>query len=150
MRHAKQSVTFDGITMITKTEDTRIPFITLVILILLAFIPFFYAIMLYGIGVYLYFFENVINTTNGETLDFVILFSGVISLVGFYFATKTGYKILWTFMTVFFLSGYFAFVTENIKYEKLPYFLPLMISGIIVTAPLILVGFIKERKLKVL
>jgi hypothetical protein len=136
--------------MITRTEDTRIPFITLVILILSPFIPVFYVIMMYGIGIYLYLFENLINATKGETLYFVILISGVISIVGFYFAKKTGYKILWTFMTVFFLSGYLAFVTENIKFEKLPYFLPLMISGIIVTTPLIIIGFIKERKLKVL
>ncbi len=131
-----------------RTEDTKIPLITLVVLTVSAFMPVLQIIMLHGIAIYLYPFEKILGTRNNEILNYVILFGGVCSITFYYFSKRTGTKVLWTVLTVFFLTAFIAFLTEDMDYDSYPYFLPLIISGIIVTIPLIIVGLIKERQLE--
>lgn len=131
-----------------RTEDTKIPIITLVVLIVSAFMPLLQIIMLHGIAIYLYPFEKIFGTSNIDILNYAILLGGVSSIICYYFSKRTGTKILWTVLTVFFLNAFITFLTEDMDYHSYPYFLPFIISGIIVTIPLIIVGILKERQIE--
>jgi hypothetical protein len=131
-----------------RTEDTQIPLIALVVLMLSAFVPVLQTIMLHVIAIYLYPFEKIFGTSDIEVLNYTILIGGVFSIIGYYFSERTVTKVLWTVLTVFFLTAFIAFLTEDIVYDSCPYFLPFIISGVIVTMPLIFVGLVKELHVK--
>lgn len=128
-----------------KTEDTKIPLITLFILTVTSFVPIGQLIMLQGQGIFLYPFEQLFATTEMNVLNNVNLIAGILTVTAFYFSKKTGLKILWTFLTVFFFMAYLTFLPESTNYENYPYFVPIMVIGILVTLPLIIVGLIKEK-----
>lgn len=127
------------------TEDTKIPLITLLILTVSSFVPVGQLIMLQGQGLFLYPFEKLFATTEMNVLNNVNLIAGILTVTAFYFAKRKGLKILWTVLTVFFFMAYLTFLTESTNYEEYPYFLPIMVIGILVTLPLIIVGLIKEK-----
>lgn len=127
------------------TEDTKIPLITLLILTVSSFVPVGQLIMLQGQGIFLYPFEKLFATTEINVLNNVNLIAGILTVIAFYFSKRKGLKILWTVLTVFFFMAYLTFLTESTNYEDYPYFVPLMVIGILVTLPLIIVGLIKEK-----
>lgn len=127
------------------TEDTKIPLTTLLVLTLSSFVPVGQLIMLQGQGVFLYPFEKLFATTEIDILNNVNLIAAILTVTAFYFSRRTRLKILWTVLTVFFFMAYLTFLTESTNYEDYPYFLPIMVIGILVTLPLIIVGLIKEK-----
>lgn len=127
------------------TEDTKIPLTTLLVLTLSSFVPVGQLIMLQGQGVFLYPFEKLFATTEIDILNNVNLIAAILTVTTFYFSRRTRLKILWTVLTVFFFMAYLTFLTESTNYEDYPYFLPIMVIGILVTLPLIIVGLIKEK-----
>lgn len=127
------------------TEDTKIPLTTLLVLTLSSFVPVGQLIMLQGQGVFLYPFEKLFATTEIDILNNVNLIAAILTVTAFYFSRRTRLKILWTVLTVFFFMAYLTFLTESTNYEDYPYFLPIMVIGILVTLPLIIDGLIKEK-----
>ncbi|SFB54473.1 hypothetical protein [Algoriphagus aquimarinus] len=128
-----------------KTEDTKIPLITLVILMVTSFVPVIQLTMLMGQGAFLYPFNKLLVTPEFKSLNYINLFSGTLTVIAFYISRRRGYKIIWTVLTVFFFMGFLTFVTESTRYEDYPYFIPIMVIGVLVTLPLIIVGIIKEK-----
>ena len=128
-----------------KTEDTKIPLTTLLIMTVTSFVQVGQIIMLQGQGIFLYPFEKLFGTSEIDVLNNVNLISGFLTVLAFYFAKRTGLKVVLTVLTVFFFMSYLTFLTENMNYEDYPYFIPIMIIGILVTLPLLIVGLIKEK-----
>ncbi|PZX55562.1 hypothetical protein [Algoriphagus chordae] len=128
-----------------KTEDTKIPLITLAILMITSFVPVIQLTMLMGQGAFLYPFNRLLVTPEFKSLNYINLFSGILTVIAFYISRRRGYKIIWTVLTVFFFMGFLTFVTESTRYEDYPYFIPIMVIGVMVTLPLIIVGIIKEK-----
>ena len=112
---------------------------------LTAFLPIVQILMLQMTAIYLYPFEIIFKTDDLDTLNYANLIGGMTSIIGYYFSTRTGVKILYTILTVFFLTSYIAFLTEDMKFDNYPYFLPLIVLGFLVTTPLLIVGLLKER-----
>jgi hypothetical protein len=128
-----------------RTINTKIPLITLAVMTLTAFLPIVQILMLQMTAIYLYPFEIIFRTDDMDILNYANLISGVISIIGYYFSERTGVKILYTILTIFFLTSYIALLTEDIKFDNYPYFLPLIALGFLVTTPLLIVGLLKER-----
>ena len=128
-----------------RTINTKIPLITLAVMTLTAFLPIVQILMLQMTAIYLYPFEIIFKTDDLDTLNYANLIGGMTSIIGYYFSTRTGVKILYTILTVFFLTSYIAFLTEDMKFDNYPYFLPLIVLGFLVTTPLLIVGLLKER-----
>ena len=131
-----------------KTEDTVIPLILMGILVLGSFAPIIQIILLHGSAIYLYPFENILGIENFKVLNFMHLVGGILTVYGFYKAEKTGFKLLWAIFTVFFLNSFLTFLWDDKGGDPDPYFLGFMISGFLTALPLVVVGFVKEKRIK--
>lgn len=103
--------------------------------------------MLHGSAIYLYAFENIVGITDFKILNFANLIGGILCLIGFYKTGKTGYKMLWAILTIFFLNSFFTFLWDDNGGDTEPYFLGFMLGGFLTTLPLLVVGLIKEKHL---
>jgi hypothetical protein len=129
-----------------KSENTRLPLIALLILILSSFIPIIPIIILHLNGLFLSAIEMPFGGFNEKLLNNINIIGAIICLMGYLFARKLPFKILWILLTIFFLSSFISFATQNWNYESYPYFLPLIIQAIVEIAPLYLIGHFKEKK----
>jgi hypothetical protein len=129
-----------------KTEDTLIPLTLMGILVLGSFVPIIQIILLQGSAIYLYPFENVFGIEDFKILNFMNLLGGILTVYGFYKADKTGFKLLWAILTVFFFNSFLTFMWDDKGGDPNPYFLGFMISGFLTVLPLVVVGFIKEKR----
>jgi hypothetical protein len=126
-------------------EDTKIPLITLVILILTSFIPIIQLTLIYLNGALLYLIEYIFYSSKMVLSYEIDLALAILSLVGYAFAKRRVIKISYVILAITFLSSYISFLTENLKYEKYPYFLYFMAQAIIVILPLLVIGYFKEK-----
>ena len=131
-----------------KTEDTVIPLILMGILVLGSFAPIIQIILFHGSAIYLYPFENILGIENFKVLNFMHLVGGILTVYGFYKTKKTGFKLLWAILTVFFLNSFLTFLWEDKGGDPDLYFLGFMISGFLTTLPLVVVGFVKQKRIK--
>lgn len=131
-----------------KTEDTIIPLILMGIMVLGSFAPIIQIILLHGSAIYLYPFENIFGIENFKVLNLMHLVGGILTVYGFYKVDKTGFKLLWAILTVFFLNSYLTFLWDDKGGDTNPYFLGFMISGFLTALPLLVVGFVKEKRIR--
>ncbi|MFD2099331.1 hypothetical protein [Flagellimonas iocasae] len=131
-----------------KTENTVIPLILMGILVLGSFAPIIQIILLHGSAIYLYPFENILGIENFKVLNFMHLVGGILTVYGFYKAEKIEFKLLWAILTVFFLNSFLTFLWDDKGGDPDPYFLGFMISGFLTTLPLLVIGFVKEKRIK--
>ncbi len=118
------------------------------ILVLGSFVPIIQIMLLQGNAIYLYPFEMVFGIDDFKVLNFMNLFGGILSVYGFYRTDKSGFKLLWAILTVFFLNSFLTFMWDDRGGDTNPYFLGFMISGFLTVLPLVIVGFYKEKRKK--
>jgi len=116
------------------------------ILVLGSFVPVIQIILLHGSAIYLYPFENIFGIENFEVLNFMNLIGGILTVYGFYKAKKSGIKLVWAILTVFFMNSFLTFLWDDKGGDPEPYFLGFMIAGILTPLPLLVVGFLKEKR----
>jgi len=131
-----------------RSENIAIPLIIGCVLIIGSFVPVLQIIMLQGNGAFMYPFDRIGDNVSESTLNYLNLFFGFFCLIAFYLSEKLGYKVLWAVLTTFFLQG-FIFLLE-MEFTKggdtSPYFLAFIIAAILTILPLIIVGYLKEKK----
>ncbi|GGK35809.1 hypothetical protein GCM10007962_32690 [Yeosuana aromativorans] len=118
------------------------------ILVLGSFAPVLQIILVYGNVIYLYPFETIFGTDDLKVLNFINLISGILTVYGFYKAKKTGFKLIWAILTVFFFNAFLNFMWDENGGDPNPYFIGIMISGFLTTLPLVIIGFLKEKRIR--
>lgn len=131
-----------------KTEDTIIPLVLMGILVLSSIAPVIQIMILHWTSIFAYPFEMIGGIADSDTLNYANLLYGVICISGFYFSSKTGFKIIWAVLTVFFLTSFFTNLWEFKEQGSEPYFLGHMVSGFFATLSLLVLGFVKEKRTK--
>lgn len=129
-----------------KTENTIIPITLMAILVLGSLAPVVQIILLYGSAIYFYPFEMIFGIEDLRALNLMNLLGGILTVYGFYRARKTVFKLLWSVLAVFFFNSFFTFLWDDKGGDPNPYFLGFMLSGILTSLPLLIVGFLKEKR----
>ena len=131
-----------------KTEDTLIPLVLMGILVLGSFAPVIQVMMLHWTPIFAYPFEMIGGISDYEKLNYANLLYGIICVSGFYLTQKSGFKIILGILTVFFLNSFFTNMWDFKEGDSEPYFLAFLICGFLASLPLLVVGFLKEKRIK--
>ena len=131
-----------------KTENTLIPLTLMGILILGSFVPIIQIMLLQANSIFLYPFEIAFGIENFKLLNFINFIAGTLTIYGFYRTDKIGFQLLWAILTILFLNSFLTFLWDDRGGDPNPYFLGFMISGFLTVLPLVIIGFIKEKRIK--
>ena len=131
-----------------KSENITIPLVIAGVLILGSFAPIIQITMLFGNGALMFLIEQFVDNISESILNYVNLYFGILSLIAFYFSKRLGYKIIWAILTTFFIHGFIVFI--ELEFTKggdtNPYYLGPIVAGVLATLPLIVTGYLKEKK----
>ncbi|SMP26699.1 hypothetical protein SAMN06265375_1102 [Muriicola jejuensis] len=92
--------------------------------------------------------DLLVDNISESTLNYVNLYFGILCVIAFFFSKRLGYKILWAIFSTFFLHGFIVFLELDFTNggDTSPYFLGFIIAGVLSSLPLLVAGYVKERK----
>lgn len=126
-----------------KNENVTIPLIVSGALVITSFVPVLQILLMYLNGVIIYVIMMLIG--EGESIQYLAnSLLSLVSLVLFYKAQKTWWKVCSAVLAVSFFLPLFTYYLGG-KVSEDYYFLPMMLAGLASGITLLIIGLLKSR-----
>lgn len=124
--------------------DIKIPFVTLLVLILTSFVPILHTSLLQIQGQILHYISLSSEFSSIKISIALNLTLGLVTLIAFLFSKHIGLKVLWSSLTAFFFMSSFYFSFEDpINSSQYTYYFKVMLISLFGTMPIIIAGLLK-------
>jgi hypothetical protein len=129
-----------------KDENLAIPLLLTAFLLVSSFVPVAQILLIYLNSALVYPITILFGTDNMAVHYVTDGLLAIVTLLGFYYAKKTIWKVLSAIGFILFVLPMLVYATGGMFDEEDKYYLRFMLFGIIVGIPLILVGLLKMKK----